>query len=71
MLRETLKEVRRCTREEITINTFMLERSSHLRAFVTQLAKVNKGRVLFSSPEDLGGYILVDYVGNKSRRVAR
>ena len=71
VLRETLKEVRRCTREEITINTFMLERSSHLRAFVTQLAKVNKGRVLFSSPEDLGGYILVDYVGNRSRRVAR
>ena len=71
VLRETLKEVRRCTREEITINTFMLERSSHLRAFVTQLAKVNKGRVLFSSPEDLGRYILVDYVGNKSRRVAR
>src|SRR2546425_4752676 len=33
-LQETLKEVRRCTRESITINTFMLERSTTLMAFV-------------------------------------
>ncbi|MBI2887569.1 MAG: VWA domain-containing protein, partial [Chloroflexi bacterium] len=68
VLRETLKEVRRCTREGIIINTFMMEKSYHLRAFVTQLAKVNKGRVLFTGPEHLGQYILVDYVGNKGRR---
>ncbi len=71
VLRETLKEVRRCTKEEIVINTFMLERSAHLRAFVSELAKVNRGRVLFSSPEELGSYIMVDYMGNKARRTQR
>lgn len=70
VLRETLKEVRRCTRDGIIINTFMMERNYQLRAFVTQLAKVNKGRVLFTSPEQLGQYVLVDYVGNKGRRMS-
>lgn len=68
VLRETLNEVRRCTKEEITINTFMLEKSYHLKAFVTQLAKANSGRVLFTSPEHLGRYVMVDYFDRKSRR---
>src|SRR6266542_1462384 len=34
---ETLKEVQRCTREGITINTFMLEQSRMLTAFIEQL----------------------------------
>ena len=70
VLRETLREVRRCTREGITINTFMLEQSYHLKTFVTQLAKANKGRVLFTSPEQLGRYIMVDYVGRKGRHAS-
>jgi uncharacterized protein with von Willebrand factor type A (vWA) domain len=68
-LQETLKEVQRCTREGITINTFMLERSAMLAAFVEQMAKINHGRAFFATPERLGEYVLVDYVSNK-RRVA-
>ncbi len=71
VLRETLREVRLCTREGITINTFMLEKSYHLRAFVSQLARANQGRVLFTAPEHLGRYILLDYVGGKARRRSR
>jgi len=67
-LEETLKEVRRCTREGITINTFMLERSQMLMAFVEQMARINRGRAFFAAPERLGEYVLVDYVDNARRR---
>src|SRR6266540_16412 len=67
---ETLKEVQRCTREGITINTFMLEQSRMLTAFIEQLTRINKGRAFFARPERLGEYILVDYVRNKRRSIA-
>ncbi len=66
-LQETLKEVQRCTRESITINTFMLERSPSLTAFVEQMTAINRGRAFFSAPERLGEYVLVDYVRGKRR----
>src|SRR6266566_5308418 len=66
---ETLKEVQRCTREGITINTFMLEQSRMLTQFIEQLTRINKGRAFFSSPDRLGEYILVDYVRNKRRAI--
>jgi uncharacterized protein with von Willebrand factor type A (vWA) domain len=67
-LQETLKEVVRCTRERITINTFMLERSPYMAGFVSEIAKINKGRAFFATPDHLGEYILVDYVANKKKR---
>jgi uncharacterized protein with von Willebrand factor type A (vWA) domain len=63
----TLKEVVRCTRDGIRINTFMLERSSYLMKFVNDLSKINGGRVFFASPDHLGEYVLVDYVQNKRK----
>lgn len=69
-LEETLKEVRRCTREGITINTFMLERSPMLAAFVDQMARINRGRAFFTAPERLGEYVLVDYVAAKRRAIS-
>ncbi|MBI4609863.1 MAG: VWA domain-containing protein [Candidatus Rokubacteria bacterium] len=67
---ETLKEARRCTREGITINTFMLDRSPALMAFVEELTRVNRGRAFFTAPERLGEYVLVDYVRAKRRAVS-
>src|SRR5215467_6907614 len=64
---ETLREVERCTREGITINTFMLEESRTLMAFVEQMARINHGRAFFAAPDRLGEYILVDSVRNKRR----
>jgi uncharacterized protein with von Willebrand factor type A (vWA) domain len=66
-LQETLKEVMRCTRENVTINTFMLERSPYMAGFVSEMAKINKGRAFFATPDRLGEYILVDYVANKRK----
>ena len=67
-IQETLKEVRRCTRDRIVINTFMLERGPYLTEFINQMTRINKGRAFFVSPERLGEYILVDYVSGKARR---
>ena len=67
---ETLKEVKRCTQEDIVINTFMLESSYQLVNFVERLTKINRGRAFYSSATNLGEYILVDYVNNRRKRVA-
>jgi uncharacterized protein with von Willebrand factor type A (vWA) domain len=68
-IRETLKEVKRATQKDITINTFMLDRNYYLKEFVNQVAKINKGRVFYTTPDKLGQYILVDYVQNKKKNI--
>ncbi len=67
---ETLKEVKRCTQEDIRINTFMLENSYQLVNFVDRLTRINRGRAFYSSSSNLGEYVLVDYVHNRRKRVA-
>jgi uncharacterized protein with von Willebrand factor type A (vWA) domain len=47
----------------------MLERSRYLAHFIEQMTKINKGRAFYASPENLGEYILVDYVESKRKRV--
>lgn len=68
-IRETLKEVKRCTDRGIIINTFMLDRNYYLKEFVNDMAKINKGRVFYTTPEGLGEYILVDYVAHKRKHM--
>jgi len=64
---ETLREVVRCTRDGITINTFMLERSPYMVQFINDLMRINGGRVFGATPDRLGEYVLVDYVANKRK----
>jgi uncharacterized protein with von Willebrand factor type A (vWA) domain len=67
---ETLREVSRCTKEGITINTFMLERSRALAEFVALMTRMNRGRAFYATPEHLGEYVLVDFVGRRTKRVS-
>jgi uncharacterized protein with von Willebrand factor type A (vWA) domain len=62
----TLKEVARCTRDNIRINTFMLDATSYLKHFIEQLTKMNGGRAFFTTPETLGDYVLVDFVSHRT-----
>lgn len=62
----TLIEVKRATREDIRINTFMLDATPHLQHFIEQLTQLNRGRAFFTTPETLGDYVLVDFL--ESRR---
>lgn len=61
----TLREVARCTREGIRINTFMLDANSHLKTFVEKLTQMNRGRAFFTTPDTLGDYVLVDFIETK------
>jgi uncharacterized protein with von Willebrand factor type A (vWA) domain len=69
-IQETLREVRRCTKAGITINTFMLERSRSLAEFVALVTRLNQGRAFYATPEHLGEYVLVDFVSRRTKRVA-
>jgi uncharacterized protein with von Willebrand factor type A (vWA) domain len=64
----TLREVLRCTREGIRINTFMLDATSYLTAFVERLTEINRGRAFFTTPETLGDYVLVDFIEHKRQQ---
>src|SRR5215510_12530723 len=61
----TLREVQRCTRDNIRINTFMLEDNFYLREFVERMMRMNRGRAFYTTPETLGDYVLVDFLDNK------
>jgi len=69
IVRETLKEVRRCTQSGIKINTFMLGADFYRQGFVDQLSRLNAGRVFYTSPDQMGNYIVVDYLANKRKRI--
>ncbi len=61
----TLREVQRCTKDGIRINTFMLEDNFYLREFVERMMKMNRGRAFYTTPETLGDYVLVDFLDQK------
>jgi len=58
----TLLEVARCTREDIRINTFMLDPDRSLQHFISKLTEMNRGRAFFTTPQNLGDYVLVDFI---------
>ena len=62
---KTLAEVARCTRDGIRINTFMLDATSYLTDFVERITQMNGGRAFFTTNQDLGDYVLVDFVEHK------
>ncbi len=66
---QALLEVQRCTRENITINTFMLEDDSWMVAFVNQMAQINNGRTFYADKNNLGEYLLVDYLNSKKKLI--
>ncbi len=68
-LQLTLREVKACTAQGIVINTFMFDRSPFYSAFINQLARINKGRVFLTSSDDLGSYLLMDYLTKKKTRL--
>ena len=67
-IRATLNEVVRATRDGIRINTFMLDATGYLRAFVEKMTQLNRGRAFYTTPETLGDYVLVDFLDQKRAR---
>lgn len=68
--KQALLEAQRCTREGITINTFMLEDDRWMTAFVNQMSSINHGRTFYADKNNLGEYLLVDYLNSKRKFVS-
>ncbi|MEQ1872613.1 MAG: VWA domain-containing protein [Ilumatobacteraceae bacterium] len=64
----TLREVVRCTKDGIRINTFMLDADSGLRSFIEKLTSINSGRAFFTNHQTLGDYVLVDFIEHKRQQ---
>jgi uncharacterized protein with von Willebrand factor type A (vWA) domain len=65
---QTLQQVTRVTRRGITINTFMLHDSPELVGFVERMTEINRGRALFTDPQKLGSYVMVDHLKHRRGR---
>jgi len=67
-VRETLGQVRRITKQDITINTFMLDDAPELLGFVERMTQINRGRAFYTSPTRLGSFVMVDYISHRRLR---
>jgi uncharacterized protein with von Willebrand factor type A (vWA) domain len=65
----TLREVARCTRDGIRINTFMLDATDYLTTFIEKISKMNGGRAFFTTNQNLGDFVLVDFVEQKRKHL--
>ena len=66
---ETMEEVSRCKRSNVLINTFMLASDLHLVQFVQKVSLMCKGKAYFTTPQNLGQYLLMDYMQRRSRMI--
>jgi Ca-activated chloride channel family protein len=66
---ETLKEVSKCKRAGVLINTFMLASDHGLIQFVQKVTEMCRGKAYFTTPYTLGQYLLMDYMSRKTKTV--
>ncbi|MGA7918189.1 MAG: VWA domain-containing protein [Candidatus Acidiferrales bacterium] len=66
---QTMEEVAKCKRAGILINTFMLSSDYSLVHFVQKITELCRGKAYFTTPYTLGQYLLMDYVGKKTRNI--
>ncbi len=66
---QTLEEVAKCKRAGILINTFMLASDYSLVHFVQKITELCRGKAYFTTPYTLGQYLLMDYLGKKTRNI--
>jgi uncharacterized protein with von Willebrand factor type A (vWA) domain len=64
-LQLTMAEVLRCTKAGIVINTFALDIERSQFPFVEQIGRVNGGRTFYTSVDELGTYVLDDFVRHR------
>ena len=64
----TLAEVDRLTRRHATINVFLLDDDPRLAAFVDGVARRNGGRVFSPAQDQLGDYVVSDYLRRRRNR---
>ena len=68
IVNKTLDEAVACRREKVPITTFMVAHDPYLIGFVEELTRVNQGRAYYSSLNNLGECVFVDYIRNRRKR---
>jgi uncharacterized protein with von Willebrand factor type A (vWA) domain len=68
IVNKTLDEAVACRREHVPITTFMVARDPYLINFVEELTKANHGRAYYSSLNNLGEFVFVDYIRNRKKK---
>lgn len=68
IINRTLDEAVICRKRGISITTFMVTRDPYLEDFVNKLTELNQGKAYFSSPDNLGGFVLKDFFRRRQRR---
>src|ERR1051326_1028219 len=66
---ETLEEVNKCKRVNIMINTFMLATDYSLVNFVQRITQMCRGKAYFTTPQNLGQYLLMDFMQRRTRHI--
>ena len=66
---QTLAEVAKCRRAGILVNTFMLATDYSLVHFVQKVTEICRGKAYFTTPHNLGQYLLMDYMQRKTRHI--
>jgi Ca-activated chloride channel homolog len=69
VISKTLEEVNRCKKQGILINTFMLASDYGLVNFVQKVTEICRGKAYFTTPFNLGQYLLMDYMNRKTRTI--
>jgi Ca-activated chloride channel homolog len=69
VISETLEEVARCKRSNIMINTFMLANDFTLMQFVQQVSAMCRGKAYFTTPQNLGNYLLMDFMSRRMKTI--
>lgn len=67
IINKTLDEAVACRREKIKITTFMIAQDQYLVSFIQEFTKANQGKAYYSSLNELGEQVFVDYLKNKKR----
>ena len=68
IVNRTLDEAIVCRKKKIPITTFMVTDDPYLQNFVRRLTELNHGRAYFSSLDNLGSFVIWDFVANRRRK---
>lgn len=68
ILNRTLSLSVKCRKLGIPITTFMIARDPYLVRFVDQFTRTNNGKAFYSSLDNLGEFIFLDYKENRRKR---
>ncbi|MDY6906674.1 MAG: VWA domain-containing protein [Chloroflexota bacterium] len=66
---ETLREAKRCASDGIVVNVFMLDSDPYISRFIDDLVKGCRGRAFYTSAEELGRYMVHDYIAGRRRTI--